>query len=75
MRRRPEAPRPCSCSGRIGDLEDTSAFHSQERALTHLAMRSSWPASRLMRLVDMDSGATCPCASRLPVLLFFGSET
>lgn len=55
MRRRPEAPRPCSCSGTMGDL----------------AMRSSWPASMLRRFaVFKGGGAPERRVSRLEVLLF-----
>jgi hypothetical protein len=79
MRRRPDAPMPCSCSGTMGDLRAVSHdCQTQTRAgsvpaHTHLVMRSSWPASKLMRFaVSMASGVRD--LSRLDVLLFLTSE-
>lgn len=59
MRRRPDAPKPCSCSGTMGDL----------------VIRSSWPASKLMRFaVSIIGGAEMACESRFDMLLFLTSE-
>lgn len=58
MRRRPEDPRPCSCSDTMGDL----------------AMRSSCPASMLRRLaVSMGGGGPVRQFSRLEVLFVLTS--
>lgn len=61
IRRSPEAPRPCSCSGFRGDL----------------VILSIWPASKLIRFVVsmFASRAPAACDSRFPVLLFFGRKT
>jgi hypothetical protein len=58
MRRRPETPSPCSCSGTTGDL----------------AILSKEPASIDIRFaVSTTRGAPRAYERRFPVLLFFGS--
>lgn len=60
IRRNPDVREPCSCSGTMGDL----------------VIRSSWPASKLMRLaVSIIGGAEMVCESRFDMLLFLVSET
>ena len=83
IRRRPEAPRPCSCSGLMGDLGSVSnsfpavVFSVPLASPTHLVILSIWPASKLIRFVVsmLASRAPAACESKFPVLLFFGSET
>jgi hypothetical protein len=84
MRRRPEEPMPCSCSGRMGDLTDVSArslnrlshvLYASCVSPPHLAILSSCPASMLMRFILRDKGGGAICESRLLVLLFLGRET
>jgi hypothetical protein len=84
MRRRPEDPRPCSCSDTMGDLEHgCQPLPTKRRKLlpaqplarcTHLAMRSSCPASMLKRLaVSMGGGGPVRQFSRLDVLFVLTS--
>ncbi len=60
IRRSPEDPSPCSCSGMRGDLPIRS-YSMME------------PASNENRILVV-SAALTDCAKRLPVLLFFGND-
>jgi hypothetical protein len=78
MRRRPEAPMPCSCSGTMGDLKRMCQplLNTCPAAclIPHLVMRSSCPASKLMRFPVSIAGG--PLAlSRLEVLWVLASGT
>lgn len=61
IRRNPEDPSPCSCSGISGAL-----------AIPSYSIID--PASNEKRILDV-SAALADCPKRLPVLLFLGSET
>lgn len=62
IRRRPETPRPCSCSGITGD-RTSPPFSVPD------------PASKENRIFRLSESALAASDRRFPVLRFFGSET
>lgn len=61
IRRKPEAPRPCSCSGIMGG-----------RTVVPVSVPD--PASKENRSFRFSESALAASDNRLPVLRFFGSE-